>query len=305
MVTESIAYPAPLSDSLVCYKSNDNVTLPKARVLSQNLTELKTEKLSKEDATRFNPKLAQQIGSNFACFNLKNLEFSASSSIFIIEVFSKNATIYVSTRSEDSIISNSFEEAIPIQSAYATYMASYTFQILSATIRDTLFMGEEPQIINTFLKCNNTDLYRNYPSPFQSPNIKFGIALFSPITYSNEEQNFNILSVFITRFDIGYIVGTIISWISMLGLICSFILVPLMDYKYRLLQAETLFFIKPQLRNPSLIKFIIASYKKGVFLKEDYFVRLSGRVEELKNIETAIKTHKTVGKVVYLSSKPI
>jgi hypothetical protein len=106
--------------------------------------------------------------------------------------------------------------------------------------------------------------------------MKFGIRLYSPIVFTSEQDKiYNILNVSITRFNIGYIIGTVLSWVSIFALICSFMIGPLMDYKHSLLQAETIFFIKPELRRPNLLKFIIASYKSGIFTKEDHFVKLA------------------------------
>ena len=57
-----------------------------------------------------------------------------------------------------------------------------------------------------------------------------------------------------------------------------------MDKALLLLQAQTLFHIPAQCKNPSFIKFMIASVKLGIFKKEDHYVKLCNRVECLKDI---------------------
>lgn len=57
-----------------------------------------------------------------------------------------------------------------------------------------------------------------------------------------------------------------------------------MDKALLLLQAQTLFHLPAQCKNPSFIKFMIASIKSGIFKKEDRFVKLCDQVESLKDV---------------------
>lgn len=105
----------------------------------------------------------------------------------------------------------------------------------------------------------------------------FGIKLYSPISFlpNSPSDNSNLLTVSITRFDIGYIVGAVLSWISIFAFVSSLIVGPLMDKALNLIQAETVFYYKPEYRFPSVFKYMLASIKSGLFPKEDVFVRLS------------------------------
>lgn len=48
-----------------------------------------------------------------------------------------------------------------------------------------------------------------------------------------------------------------------------------MDKALNLIQAETIFYVKPEFRLPSVFKFMLASIKTGLFTKEDVYVKLS------------------------------
>lgn len=74
------------------------------------------------------------------------------------------------------------------------------------------------------------------------------------------------------------------SWISIFGLLFGCIVSPIMDKALLLLQAQTLFHLPAQCKNPSFIKFMIASIKSGIFKKEDRFVKLCDQVESLKDV---------------------
>jgi hypothetical protein len=82
-----------------------------------------------------------------------------------------------------------------------------------------------------------------------------------------ELNAFNIKTLSITRHDIGYIVGTVLSWISSISLAASFIIGPIMERSFAFLQIKYFFHVPPQYQHPSLIKYIIASFKEGLFPK--------------------------------------
>lgn len=93
--------------------------------------------------------------------------------------------------------------------------------------------------------------------------------------FNRPSENYNLLTMSITRFDIGYIVGAVISWISIFALLSSLIIGPLMDKALNLVQAETIFYVKPEYRFPSVFKYTLASWKNGLFPKEDFFSKSS------------------------------
>lgn len=120
-------------------------------------------------------------------------------------------------------------------------------------------------------------MFQVYAAPFNTPNMLFGIKLYSPINFmpNSPNENSNLLTVSITRLDIGFIVGAVLSWISIFALFSSLIVGPLMDKVLNLIQAETIFYVKPEFRLPSVFKFMLASIKSGLFPKEDIYVKLS------------------------------
>lgn len=69
-----------------------------------------------------------------------------------------------------------------------------------------------------------------------------------------------------------------LSWVSILALVISFIAAPLMDMTLNLLTAESLYHLEPHMQNPSLLKFIVARVRKGIFPKEDQYVKMCEEV---------------------------
>lgn len=74
-----------------------------------------------------------------------------------------------------------------------------------------------------------------------------------------------------------------------------------MDQTLRLLQTEALFHVESRLRSPSLFRFMVASLKSGLFTKEDAFVRLSDRIEKLKNVGAVLRIQQTLKKLCGIS----
>jgi hypothetical protein len=90
--------------------------------------------------------------------------------------------------------------------------------------------------------------------------------------------NFNMRTITLSRLSFGYIIGSVLSWISILSIICGLIAVPLMEKSMHLRAIESLFVVPPSLRGPSLLKYAVAEWKSGVFAKEDAYVRMSARL---------------------------
>lgn len=114
---------------------------------------------------------------------------------------------------------------------------------------------------------------------------------------ATESYNFNIINLSITRYDIGYILGAFLSWVSVLGLACGLVVGPLMEKALTLLQAEAAFLLPNTLRGPSLLRFVLSSFCRGLFLKEDYFHHLFARLEQLKDVALSLKLVRTLRKV--------
>jgi hypothetical protein len=136
--------------------------------------------------------------------------------------------------------------------------------------------------------------------PFESPHAKFLLRLFVPTNYyisTEPTLNNNHKAITITRLSVGFIIGSVLSWVSILSLACGVVVGPLMEKSCRLRAMEALFIIKPALRGPNVVKFAIAEWKRGIFAKEDFYVSITERLEELKNVGTALKYQKIVRNV--------
>lgn len=57
----------------------------------------------------------------------------------------------------------------------------------------------------------------------------------------NSFANFSVISLKISRFDIGYIIGAVLSWISIFTMACAVIIGPIIEKKMSLSMAESLF----------------------------------------------------------------
>lgn len=67
-----------------------------------------------------------------------------------------------------------------------------------------------------------------------------------------------------------------------------------MERSFAFLQIKYFFHVPPQYQHPSLLRYIIASFKDGLFPKEDVYVKLGERLEPLKDIELILKLIKTL-----------
>lgn len=52
------------------------------------------------------------------------------------------------------------------------------------------------------------------------------------------------------------------------------------------------------MRNPSLLKFIIANFKTGLFPKEDCYVKMCEQVEKMKDVGTIVKLQMLFSRLV-------
>ena len=119
-----------------------------------------------------------------------------------------------------------------------------------------------------------------------------------PVVYSgNNKFDINVTKVSITRYDIGYIVGAFLSWVSVLGLLCGLAVGPLMERALALLQAEAVFLLPEALRAPSLLRSVLGSLRRGLFPKEDCFRRLAARLEQLKDVALSLKLARSLRRV--------
>ena len=104
--------------------------------------------------------------------------------------------------------------------------------------------------------------------PFEPNNTIFTVTFYVPKQYKpliDRTLNYNIRTTTISRLGFGYIIGSVLSWISILSIICGPIAGPLMEKLVRLKTIESLFVVPPAMRGPSLLKFVITDFKKGIF----------------------------------------
>jgi hypothetical protein len=59
--------------------------------------------------------------------------------------------------------------------------------------------------------------------------------------------------------------GAFLSWVSIFTLVFGFIAIPFLEKTLQLLQAKALFYLPYSKQQPSLLKFILASFKGGLF----------------------------------------
>ena len=107
----------------------------------------------------------------------------------------------------------------------------------------------------------------------------------------------NIKSLTITRYDIGYIVGAFVSWVSVLGLLVGLAVGPLMEKALTLLQVEAVFLLPESMQAPSLLRFVLGSLRRGLFRKEDFFRKLAERLEQLKDVALGLKLVRTLRRI--------
>ncbi len=104
------------------------------------------------------------------------------------------------------------------------------FRILHALIKDSLALNADAEEITTF----NYDPYSYFSGPYRFPfnsnHSQFAIHLYIPTTSTFiSTLLYNLMELAITRNHIGTIVGSVISTVSTLVLICGFVVIPIID----------------------------------------------------------------------------
>jgi len=108
------------------------------------------------------------------------------------------------------------------------------------------------------------------------------------------DSNYNIFGKEIVRYSLGYMVGAMLSWISLFSLFFAFAVAPLMDAALDLKQIEATFYLEEAYARPSVIRYIVASLRRGLFPKEDRFVALAERLSALKDVGTILRLQQTI-----------
>ena len=89
-------------------------------------------------------------------------------------------------------------------------------------------------------------------------------------------------------------IGAMLTWISLFSLIFAFAVAPLMDAALDLKQIEAIFHLEEDSARPNILKYIAASFKSGIFAKEDRYIALAERLSHLKNVGTILKLQQIV-----------
>jgi hypothetical protein len=132
---------------------------------------------------------------------------------------------------------------------------------------------------NTFIEWENVFSFTPYSPNYQQPV---------------EDYNYNIFGKEIVRYDLGYMIGAMLSWISIFSLFFAFVVGPIMDAASELKQTEAIFHLTEALGSPSILKYIAASFRSGLFAKEDRYVALAERLSQLKNVGAILKLQQTI-----------
>jgi hypothetical protein len=144
--SQSLTFPNALTSTLLCYKSNDplsNNTVPKARILSQALTELNFPTVSADTVINRNPSFAAQLGDVFGCFDIAGFTFSQENVEFYVEVLETKATLFIESTSPNQIISDSGSNLTSFSQGNARLV-----RIIHAVVSDTLLMNSNPTVID-------------------------------------------------------------------------------------------------------------------------------------------------------------
>lgn len=59
------------------------------------------------------------------------------------------------------------------------------------------------------------------------------------------------------------------------------------------------------MHNPSLFKYIVASFKKGIFKKEDRYVKMCEQVEKMKDVNTIVKLQMLLTRLIPKTKKKV
>ena len=140
---------------------------------------------------------------------------------------------------------------------------------------DSLFLNTPPETHVSFLHTPTLDLTSSPPST-PSNHTRFTLTYSIPKFYfvDNLASDYNLWTTILTRYTFPYILGALLSWVSILVLLFGLVAAPLMDKQFNLITAQMLYHQPPQQPAPTLTRFAIASLKKGLFPNEDRFVRM-------------------------------
>ena len=182
-------------------------------------------------------------------------------------------------------------------------------QIINANILDTLMMNAEPQVTNSFLNVAISDFQRVYPVGKEALYARFRLQLLVQYqAVAVQKYNYNHQTLTVARLDFGAILGSVLSWVSILGLLCSLLAGPVMEKALQLLQIKALFLLPERLRAPSLLRFLLALFgpfaQLGLFRKERAFLALGERLEQLKDVAKTLKIVRTIRKVTPKATTP-
>ena len=170
------------------------------------------------------PSVASSLGSNYGCIDLAGLTFTENEKLFYIEVQATDATIFYRTVSEQGVIHGT-ENTLVTQtcsSSSLTYMSE--FQFIEAEIAEKIYVDYEPEEMSTMrAQMRSTTLAKTS----STTNCLFRLELYEP-RYTLALDNYNIVSMKITRHSIGTILGSVLSWLSILTMVALFI-APIME----------------------------------------------------------------------------
>ena len=168
---------------------------------------------------------------------------------------------------------------------------------LKCTIYDRLYLNYDPKIISTVKADSFTSTNINQNFGTGTTYTYFRFYLFTGIELSTL-NNINTYTATIYRKNIGEIFGAVLSWVSIFALIIGFLAAPLMDKTLNLLTAESLYHLEPNMENPSLLKFIVAGIKEGLFPKEDRYVKMCEQMEKMKDVGTIVKLQALFSRLI-------
>ena len=84
LISQSLSLPGPLTSSLICYASKiANASLPAARILNSSLAPQAFPTISSTQLRKQRPRLAAQIPTDFACFDLQGYSFQTGQPLYV------------------------------------------------------------------------------------------------------------------------------------------------------------------------------------------------------------------------------
>ena len=103
--TQSLAYPSPLTATLVCFSdTTDPSAVPSAKLYDQNGKRVTVLPVSQSAASLRNPQLAAFINGTFACLDVEGLVFDSDNPSYFLEVEATSAKVFIEAASIDSFI---------------------------------------------------------------------------------------------------------------------------------------------------------------------------------------------------------